>query len=318
MSKPLNPYEVLQIDDFSTVEEVEEAFAIRVREFDGIEKFSKKQAELYSSIHSAYDILTSQNTKNMVDEDLRLKNSKNQNIRVAENLSPHDEANIEAIKEEKELSRKKTIGIKGKSTSSAPKYIFYSLFACLIAFYFLNFSKSKDTTSNQEQTTQTEKKPTEEQVKSPPQQINLIAKASQIRNNVLYPDPNLFKKANLIHAPDGSVFPIEAGLIASLPQTTDGQGSIVIQNPHPTAVFGKLIVQFTESTEPMAIRYFYIPAKQTLELFKTPSGRFQIQILTLDKPVAYVSPVFTIPLYNEARVIQKADWAFPHSPDSVF
>lgn len=318
MSKILNPYEILQINDFSSVEEVEKAFAKRVQEFEGLERFTKKQSELYSKIHEAYDILTNQTSKSMVDQDLRLKDAKNQNLRVIENLSPHDEANIEAPIEEEEFSREKTIGIKAKETTPFFKYVLYALLFCLLAYYFMSYSKNKESTKKDTESNPIENKAKEDKPKEPPQPINLIANPTQIRNNILYPDPTIFKKPNLIHAPDGSVFPIEAGLIPTLPQTTDGQGSIVIQNPHPTAIFGKLVVQFTESTEPMVIRYFYIPAKQTLEIFKTPSGRFQIQIITLDKPIAYVSPVFSIPLYNDARVVQKADWAYPHSPDTVF
>lgn len=157
-----------------------------------------------------------------------------------------------------------------------------------------------------------------EQIKTAPQPISLIAKTTEIRDNVLYPDSIAFKGQSMIYAPDGTVFPLEASLIPSLPLSVNGESSILIQNPHATAIFGKLIVQFSESSEPIAIRYFYIPAKQSLELFNTPSGRFQIQVLTLDKPTAYVSPVFTVALYSTVRSIQKADWNYAYPPEQVF
>lgn len=318
MSKSMNPYEILQIEDFSSQEEVETAFHQRVAEFDGIEKLTKKQTELYTLIHESYDILSNQNTKKMFDDDLRLRNIANQNVRINDHLSPLDDENsktddVETI----ELSREKTIGVKGNKKNFS-SYFFYGLIIILIGGYLLNVlnkgNVEKDTKKEKSAKVSNTEKPAQE----PVQPINLIANATEVKDNILYPDPVVFSSQNLIHAPDGSVFPIQAGLIPSLPQTVDGESSIVIQNPHSTAIFGKLVVQFTESSEAMAIRYFYVPAKQSLELFKTPSGRFQIQILTLDKPIAYVSPIFTVPLYSSSRVIQKADWAFPHAPETVF
>lgn len=320
MSKSMNPYEILQIDDFSSQEEVEAAFHQRVAEFDGIEKLTKKQTDLYTLIHESYDILSNQNTKKMFDDDLRLKNISNQNVRINEHLSPLDDENSKSDDVETvELSREKKIGIKGTNNSkNLSSYFFYGIVAILIGGYFLNVinQDKADQEANKEKVAKVEN--TEKPVQEPPQPINLIASTTDIKDNILYPDPIAFRNQNLIYAPDGSVFPLQAGLIQTLPQTVNGEGSIVVQNPHATAIFGKLIVQFAESSEPMAIRYFYIPAKQSLELFRTPSGRFQIQILTLDKPIAYVSPIFTVPLYSTNRVIQKADWAFPHAPETVF
>jgi hypothetical protein len=57
----MNPYEILQIDDFSSQEEVEAAFHQRVAEFDGIEKLTKKQTDLYTlfmSLMTFYPIKT--------------------------------------------------------------------------------------------------------------------------------------------------------------------------------------------------------------------------------------------------------------------
>lgn len=316
----MNPYEILQIDDFSSQEEVEAAFHQRVAEFDGIEKLTKKQTELYTLIHESYDILSNQNTKKMYDDDLRLKNIANQNVRINDHLSPLDDENSKSDEVETvELSREKKIGIKGKNTSNNfNSYFFYGIVVLLIGGYFFSVvnKENSDQQANKQKAAEVEN--TEKPVQEPPQPINLIANTTDIKDNVLYPDPVVFGGQNLIYAPDGSVFPLQAGLIPTLPQTVNGEGSIVVQNPHATAIFGKLVVQFSEASEPMAIRYFYIPAKQSLELFKTPSGRFQIQILTLDKPVAYVSPIFTVPLYSTNRVIQKADWAFPHAPETVF
>lgn len=319
MSKSMNPYEILQIEDFSSQEEVEIAFHQRVAEFNNIEKLTKKQTELYTLIHESYDILSNQSTKKMLDDDLRLKNLANQNVRINDHLSPLDDENSQTDDVETiELSRNKTIGIKGNNKKNFGSYFFYGLIIILIGSYFLNVlnKDNADKEAKKEKVAKVEN--TEKTAQEPVQPIHLIANATDIKDNILYPDPVAFSSQNLIHAPDGSVFPIQAGLIPSLPQTVDGESSIVIQNPHATAIFGKLVVQFTESSEAMAIRYFYIPAKQSLELFKTPSGRFQIQILTLDKPIAYVSPIFTVPLYSSSRVIQKADWAFPHAPETVF
>lgn len=318
MSKSMNPYEILQIDDFSSQEVVEAAFHQRISEFDGIDKLTKKQTDLYTLIHESYDILSNQNTKKMFDDELRLKSLSNQNVRINDHLSPLDDQNIKTDDiEEKELSHEKTIGIKGKSNNGFSTNLFFGLVALLIGGYLLNvLNQEADQSTDTENTAKIEQ--AEKPAPEPPQPINLIAKTTEVKNNILYPDPIVFRSQNLIYAPDGSVFPLQAGLIPTLPQSVNGEGSIVVQNPHTTAIFGKLVVQFSESAEPIAIRYFYIPAKQSLELFNTPSGRFQIQILTLDKPVAYASPVFSVPLYSSTKVIQKADWAFPHAPENVF
>lgn len=318
MSKSMNPYEILQIDDFSSQEVVEAAFHQRISEFDGIDKLTKKQTDLYTLIHESYDILSNQNTKKMFDDELRLKSLSNQNVRINDHLSPLDDQNIKTDDiEEKELSHEKTIGIKGKSNNGFSTNLFFGLVALLIGGYLLNvLNQEADQSTDTENTAKIEQ--AEKPAPAPPQPINLIAKTTEVKNNILYPDPIVFRSQNLIYAPDGSVFPLQAGLIPTLPQSVNGEGSIVVQNPHTTAIFGKLVVQFSESAEPIAIRYFYIPAKQSLELFNTPSGRFQIQILTLDKPVAYASPVFSVPLYSSTKVIQKADWAFPHAPENVF
>lgn len=318
MSKSMNPYEILQIDDFSSQEVVEAAFHQRISEFDGIDKLTKKQIDLYTLIHESYDILSNQNTKKMFDDELRLKSLSNQNVRINDHLSPFDDQNIKTDDiEEKELSHEKTIGIKGKSNNGFSTNLFFGLVALLIGGYLLNvLNQEADQSTDTENTAKIEQ--AEKPAPEPPQPINLIAKTTEVKNNILYPDPIVFRSQNLIYAPDGSVFPLQAGLIPTLPQSVNGEGSIVVQNPHSTAIFGKLVVQFSESAVPIAIRYFYIPAKQSLELFNTPSGRFQIQILTLDKPVAYASPVFSVPLYSSTKVIQKADWAFPHAPENVF
>ena len=320
MSKPINPYEILQILDFSAIEDVEAAFHSRLREFDEIKKFTKNQSELYALIHEAYDILSNANTKAMLDDDLRVRKITNQNLKSKDYLSPHDPQNTKTDKvEEVELSQDKTIGIqKTKNNSSFGIYLFIGILAIIIGGYFLNILNNSDDKKKQKsaQTLKTEQ--VQPEAKAPPEPIGLIANTTNIRDNILYPDPIAFRDQHMIYAPDGSIFPLEAGLLPSLPQSVDGESSIVVQNPHSTAIFGKLVVQFTESTEPMVIRYFYIPSKQSLELFKTPSGRFQIQILTLDKPTAYVSPLFTVPLYSTIRVIQKADWAYAYPPEKVF
>lgn len=317
MSNSMNPYEILQIEDFSSEEQVEYAFHERVREFDGIDKLTKKQIELYTLIHESYDILSNQNTKKMLDDDLRLKTLSNQNIRINENLSPLDDVNSKTDHtEKKELSRGKILGSKATSKGFGNN-LFYGFAILLIGGYLLNTlnqGSEQKQDSDKVEKVQNIAKP----IQAPPQPINLIADTTTIKNNVLYPDPIVFRSQNLIYAPDGSVFPLQAGLIPTLPQSVNGEGSIVVQNPRSTPIFGKLVVQFSESAEPVAIRYFYIPAKQTLELFKTPSGRFQIQILTLDRPIAFVSPIFNVPLYSSTRVIQKADWAYPQSPETVF
>lgn len=320
MSKSINPYEILLIPDFSSIDDVEVAFNQRLREFDDIEKFTKNQADLYSLIHEAYDILSNANTKAMLDDNLRVKKITNQNLKNKDPLSPLDPKNTKTDEfVEQEYSREKTIGVeKNNKNSSFVTYFVIGIIALLIGSYFLNILNSNED-QKKPNTAQAEKvEQLQSEVKAPPQPINLIAKTTDIRDNFLYPDPIAFRDQHMIYAPDGSVFPLEASLIPSLPQTVDGESSILVQNPHATAIFGKLIVQFTESTEPMAIRYFYIPAKQSLELFKTPSGKFQIQILTLDKPTAYVSPVFTVPLYSTLRTIQKADWNYAYPPEQVF
>lgn len=317
MSNLINPYEILKIDDFASEETIENAFRERVREFDEYSNLTKKQTDLYSRIHEAYDLLSNQNTKKMIDDDLRLRNNNKQNIRVTEHLSPHDEVNLaQDTIEEEELSREKNIVIGPKNNKSLVTFILYAVIGMAVLFFFLNIMKGNDQAQQANQTKEPSKE--ESAAPEPPQPINLIANATDIQNNILYPDPVVFKQQNLIFAPDGSVFPLDAQLISTLPQTSSGAGSIVVQNPHPTAIFGKLVVKYTESTEAMVIRYFYIPSKQSLEIFNTPNGTFQIQILTLDKPVAYVSPTFNVPLYSEARTIQKADWAFPHNPETVF
>ena len=319
MSNSVNPYEILKIDDFSSEEVIEEAFAKRLDEFKYIETLTKKQSNLYALIHEAYNILSNQNTRKMVDDELRLKSMSLQNIRVAENLSPLDKANSNSdIHEEKELSHDKNIILGKKDNKTFFTYVLYGIVALFVGSFFLKIINNEKPDAKQQISQNAKEQTKENEVVEAPQPINLIAKATDIQNNIFYPDPIVFKQQNLIYAPDGSVFPLQAQLISSLPQTSAGQGSIVVQNPHPTAIFGKLIVRYTESTEPKVIRYFYIPAKETLELFNTPNGTFQIQILTLDKPVAFVSPTFNVPLYSEVRTMQIADWAYPHNPETVF
>jgi hypothetical protein len=319
MSNPLNPYEILKIEDFSSEEIIEAAFHKRLDEFKDIETFTKKQSNLYAMIHDAYNLLSNQNTRKMVDDELRLKSMSLQNIRIAENLSPLDHNNSSSdIHQEIELSHEKNIIIGKKDNKSFFTYILYGVVGILVVIFFLKIINNGKPEDKKQISPNVSNQQKENEIPDPPQPINLIAKATDIQNNILYPDPIVFKQQNLIYAPDGSVFPLHAQLIASLPQTSAGQGSIVIQNPHPTAIFGKLIVRYTESTEPKVIRYFYIPAKETLELFNTPNGTFQIQILTLDKLAAFVSPTFNVPLYSEVRTTQIADWAYPHNPESVF
>lgn len=320
MSKFINPYEILQIPDFSPIDDIDRALNTRLREFDKIEEFTQKQHDLYALVFECYDILSNANTKSMLDDELRLRKNSNQNLKNKDPLSPLDPENIRTDEVvERELSREKTIGIeKTKNSSPFVTYFVVGLIVILLGGYYLNILNDNEDKKKQKAAQAEKIEQPVEQIKTAPQPISLIAKTTEIRDNFLYPDPIAFKDQSMIYAPDGTVFPLEAGLIPSLPLSVNGESSILVQNPHATAIFGKLIVQFSESSEPIAIRYFYIPAKQSLELFNTPSGRFQIQILTLDKPTAYVSPVFTVALYSTVKSIQKADWNYAYPPEQVF
>lgn len=218
MSNSVNPYEILKIDDFSSEEVIEEAFAKRLDEFKDIETLTKKQSNLYALIHEAYNILSNQNTRKMVDDELRLKSMSLQNIRVAENLSPLDKANSNSdIHEEKELSHDKNIILGKKDNKTFFTYVLYGIVALFVGSFFLKIINNEKPDAKQQISQNAKEQTKENEVVEAPQPINLIAKATDIQNNIFYPDPIVFKQQNLIYAPDGSVFPLQAQLISSLP-----------------------------------------------------------------------------------------------------
>ncbi|NNH78807.1 hypothetical protein HLH17_14375 [Acinetobacter sp. ANC 5380] len=279
---------------------------------------SKKQIAAYSEIHDAYSLLSDQGTKTMIDLDLM-----NSNHRTSSLIDAPSKTTEPEIEEEVELSREKTIGVAKKDNSNI--LIFAVAVVGVLGWYYLNGSDKPKQEQIQQATTklEIERKEQEEakkaeQARLAQQPIPLIAQPDAIENNVLYPSPKAFMDENLRFTQNGELFPTSSGLIASLPQTHQGSSSILIQNPHKSPIYGKLIVQFAESMQPIVIRNFYITASSSLEIFDTPSGKYQIQILTLGKPTAYVSPTFSIPLYSEERVTQFANWAYAYQPSSVF
>ena len=315
-----NPYAVLNIPENASIEQIEEAFITTKLIYESLDKMSKKQMDAYNQLHDAYALLTDQSTKAMIDLDLSVNNHKTNPFidSTTENTEPE-------IKDDDELSREKTIGVAKKSNSNM--LILLVAVVGIGGWYYLNGSNSEDSKKEQinqatMQLEQERKKEDEakkaEQARLAQQPIPLIAEPSAIQNNILYPSPQAFMDENLMFAPNGEPFPTYSSLIPSLPQTNQGKSSIFVQNPHKSPIFGKLIVQFADGMEPIAIRNFYIPASGSLEIFDTPSGKYQIQILTLVKPTAYVSPLFTIPLYSEERVSQLANWAYAYQASSVF
>jgi hypothetical protein len=136
----------------------------------------------------------------MFDDDLRLKNISNQNVRINEHLSPLDDENSKSDDVETvELSREKKIGIKGTNNSkNLSSYFFYGIVAILIGGYFLNVinQDKADQEANKEKLLKS--KILKSQVQEPPQPINLIASTTDIKDNILTPIQSLLEtKSNI-------------------------------------------------------------------------------------------------------------------------
>lgn len=319
MNPLTNPYKVLGIPENASNDQIDQAFVEKRDYYDQLDKLSRNQQELYNHIHDAYSLLSDPNIKEMIDLDL---NTANHNTN-----SMLDDVTVDHVEEdgEKELSREKTIGVKPQRSNAFPKVLIVFGLAIFGVYMYGQNSEQESSQKILEAKNQLEADKQQqlevdkaEKARLAQQPIQLIAPPNQITDNILYPSPQAFQEPDLKFTPQGELFPSYASLIPSMPQTHKGTGSILIQNPHDSAIFGKLVVQFSESVNPIVIRNFYIPAKHSLEIFETPTGKYQIQILTLNKPTAYVSPPFTVPLYSDAKTVKLADWSYAYDPSQVF
>lgn len=311
----INPYAVLNIPDFSDLDVIEQAYLELTHKFEGVNKLSRYQAEQLEKIENAYNLLMHPADKEIIDNNLRFSKKHTGNVRTEEPTNPDDESLQDPFDQEEqpEPSREKVYGIT-KTKKSNP----FKTFGILVLIFFaVSFLYSK-------LANQPEEKPVEQvkeelpQPEAPVRPNLLVEDIKKINNNVTYPDSNYFQQPNIIYAPDGSVFPLEAKVLSNFPIMGDGDSTIVVMNPRDSAIFGKTVVRYSEISSPEINRYFYIPAKGTLYLFNMPSGSYQIQILTLTKPAAYASPVFHIPIGTEQTVNQVADWNFAFPPASMF
>lgn len=310
-----NPYSVLNVPDFSDLNVVEEAYLKLQDQYYSLPKHSNKQAQQFSRIQDAYDLLCHPIDKELVDTQLMAKNARNTNIHLTEpkDLLDKNLRDQESEEVESEFSREKNMGLSNSDKSNPMVSI-----AIMLGIFFAGSFLYGKLAKNEVVEVKEEKKP-QQIVEQAPIRPSLISEdATQIRSNVLYPDTSYLQQKEIIYAPDGSPFPMEAMVIPSLPNSNDGSSTIIVQNPRNTAVFGKTVVKYSQTTTPIINRYFYIPAKGTLHLFNMPSGTYQVLVMTLNNPTAFASSIFTIPIATNQTVTQLANWNYPFQASSLF
>lgn len=313
--KNFNPYAVLNIPDFSDLEVIEQAYLKLQEQFQSLPKLSNKQSQQFNRIQDAYDLLSHPADKDLIDANLIQSKALNTDVRIEEPDDLLDETlkDQHADDVEPELSREKTIGI-SKSKKMNPFVSIGLMFTIFLAGSYLYGKLTKPEQVEVKAETKQEQKAVEAPVRP-----SLISEdATLIKSNVLYPDSSYLQQKEIIYAPDGSPFPMEAMVLPSLPNSNDGTSTIIVQNPRETAIFGKMVVKYSQTTNPIVNRYFYVPAKGTLHLFNMPSGSYQVLVMTLTNPMAFASPIFNIPIGTDQTVVQLANWNYPFQASSLF
>ncbi|NWK53205.1 DnaJ domain-containing protein [Acinetobacter sp. SwsAc5] len=310
-----NPYAVLNVPDFSDITTVEQSYLKLLDQYQNLSKPSTKQAEQFNRIQDAYDMLSLPTEKELIDNNLKITKAHNLDIRIEHPDNLMDETLKDQHEDdvERELNTDKTMGV-SKNKKMNP---FVTVALAVSVFFAGSFIYGK-LAQNEEVVAKNEVKPEPVVEAAPIRPALLMEDATQIRNNVLYPDPSYLQQKDIIYAPDGSPFPLEAMVLPNLPNSNDGPSTIIVQNPRETAIFGKTVVKYSSIASPIVNRYFYIPAKGTLHLFNMPSGSYQIMVMTLTTPNAYASPVFTIANATNQTVVQLADWKFAFQASSLF
>ena len=310
-----NPYAILNVPDFSDLGTVEESYLNLLDQYQSLPKLSAKQAEQFNRIQDAYDMLSHPAEKELIDNSLKITKAHNLDVRIEQPDNLMDETLKDQHEDEveRELNTDKTMGV-SKNKKMNP----FVTVALGVSIFFAGSYIYGKLAHNEEVVVKNEVKP-EPVIEEAPIRPSLIMEdATQIRNNVLYPDPSYLQQKDIIYAPDGSPFPLDAMVLPNLPNSNDGASTIIIQNPKETAIFGKTVVKYSSVASPIVNRYFYIPAKGTLHLFNMPSGSYQIMVMTLANPNAYASPVFTIANATNQTVVQLADWKFAFQASSLF
>ena len=310
-----NPYSVLNVPDFSDLSTVEKSYLNLLDQYQNLPKLSAKQADQFNRIQDAYDMLSNPMEKEIVDNNLKITKAHNLDVRIKQPDNLMDETLKDQHEDEveRELNTEKKMGV-----SNNKKMNPFVTVALAVSIFFAGSYIYGKLAHNEEVVVKNEVKP-EPIVEDAPIRPSLIMEdATQIRNNVLYPDPSYLQQKDIIYAPDGSPFPLDAMVLPNLPNSNDGVSTIIIQNPRETAIFGKTVVKYSSVATPIINRYFYIPAKGTLHLFNMPSGSYQIMVMTLTTPNAYASPVFTIANAANQTVVQVADWKFAFQASSLF
>lgn len=313
--KDFNPYSVLNIPDLSELDVIENAFLEHQEQFQNLPKVSAKQTQQFSRIQDAYDLLTHPTDKELIDHKLRQSVSANTNVRIEEPDDLLDESlkDLHSDDIEPELSREKNIEV-SKPKKMNPFVSIGFMFGIFLAGSYI-YGKFSDT---QKEEVKAEQKAEPEVVQAPIQPTLISNDPTAIRNNVLYPDSSYLQQKEIIYAPDGSPFPMDAMVLPNLPNSGDGTSTIIVQNPHETAIFGKIVVRYSQTTTPTVNRYFYVPPKGTIHLFNMPSGSYQVLVMTLSNPKAFASPIFTIPIATDQTIVQLANWNFPFQASNLF
>lgn len=309
----MNPYEILGIPEFSNTDIVNAKFLEILEKYEQLTKLNKKQIKFLEDVRDAHETLTDEFKKSAIDSQLKINRSNNHGYRteIDSNQIAQEKDDIDDSIE-REFSTEKTISIDKKNKKGfLPTFVFIvaALIGGSILYSKINQPESTPT-ANTKQETAPEPQPT--------QPLLITDNINQIKDNILYPDANYLNSESLLYAPDGTVFPLNATVLPSMPITGDGQSTFLVQNTKASAIFGKVIVKFSQESTPIVLRYFYIPPKETLYLFNMPSGNYQIQVMTLSKPQAFVSPLFNIPLGANSTITQIVDWKFPFQASKLF
>jgi hypothetical protein len=319
-----NPYSVLNIPESANPQTIEEAYLNLISEYDGVKKLSQRQKARLEQVQSAYDTLINDSSKYLLDQEININKSQNTYVYDKKDFGVHSEdTDLEQSNVVRdEFDKEKTVfNPNNQDRNQGSFFSKFLLISAIVGGAFYVYQKIQTPSVNQPVIEQAENQQSENlTTQNQPQvaQPLLSENPQDITDNILYPDPTYLKGQSLLYAPDGSIFPMQASILNITPTYTDGPNTILVQNPKNSAIFGKVIVKYNEVTKPKVLRFFYIPPKETLGLFNIPAGTFQIQIMTLDTPTAYASPIFTIPIGSNQTMQQLANWNYPYPAESLF
>ncbi|WP_436659838.1 hypothetical protein [Acinetobacter sp. P1(2025)] len=313
MGEIKNPYTVLGIPNFSDYDVIEDAYQKQMAAFDNIVKISNKQSEKLTELMDAYDFLIDTFRKEELDN--KLKEENNHQIMV-NTQTPDIEEIYDAPQEEKvEPSKEKNIVLEKTNTGLRP---FTMLILAVVTLFAVTYIYSTLFGDKPKEQVKVEQPKPVEAPKEPQQNPILEPNVNAMKDVVRYPSPTAFNDQQMIYDPNGNVFPTEATVISSLPYNGDGTHTIALNNPRDTAIFGRVVDQYSVGIPVAVLRHFYIPPNQTLYLFNIPAGKIQIQILTLNNPTAYVSPTFNLSLGGTETTNQVANWDYPIQASELF